>query len=131
MSNDNRDRDGMQSFPSQGSRHWDNLSERRLDDMNAQLRDARQDVANLWGELRKEIRAGDNREGLLRRLDERLTDMSRRVEEWRSDAKAADDAMRKAFVTKEEFDPVKKAVFTMIGALCLAVLAAVARLVMK
>lgn len=130
MSNDNRDAQ-QTNWPPRGSGHWDNLSERRLDDMNAQLRDARGDVSRLWDELRKEIRAGDNREGLLRRLDDRLTDMVRRLEEWKSETKATDETMRKAFVTKEEFEPVKKAVFTMIGTICLGVLGAVARLIMK
>ena len=35
------------------------------------------------------------------------------------------------FVRKLEFDPVKRAVFTLVGAICLAVLGAVAKLVMK
>lgn len=114
-----------------GNAHWDNLAERRLDDLLTQLRDMRQDIGRVWEELRKEVRAGDNREALIKRLDERLVEVVRRVEEMRDEGTERHEAVRKGFVSKEEFEPVKKAVFTMIGAICLAVLAAVARMVMK
>ena len=123
--------DGRRVWRQRPNPHWDNLSERRLDDLGVQLREARRDVGQLWSEFRADVRAGEAQTWAIQRLDERLSEMIRRIDALDASFSAAQKKNEERFVTHDEFDPVRKAVFTVIGAVCLAVLAAVGRLVMK
>lgn len=126
---------------------WDNLAERRLDYITTRLTEVANSLSEVAKELRAQTRASDQQAGSLSRLEERLreaerelNDFPKRLErvasaEWmqRLETRVGviEDEGRSPFVRRIEFDPVKKVVFGLVTSLCLAVLAAVAKLVMK
>lgn len=133
-------------LPTAGA-YWDNLSERRLDYLNTRLSEAINGLGEVSKELRSQTRSGDQQASTLIRFDERLrgvereiTEMPKRLEraasaEWllrlENRVDNLENEAKSPFVRKIEFEPVKKVVFGLVTSLCLAVLAAVARLVMK
>lgn len=122
-------------------------TQQRLDLVANRLGELAKQLGDVSQELVRAVRATDANSFNIRRLDERLSettaeinDVLRRLErlapiDWcqRIDAKLGtitDDATS-PFVRKSEFTPVKTAVFSLIGALCLAVLGAVINLVVR
>lgn len=129
------------------SPHWDNLAERRLDYINTRLSEVVLQLSEVAKELRLQVRQGDQQGGTLTRLEERIRDAERELHEipkrfekvasveWhqRLETRVSniEDEGKSPFVRKSEFEPVKKSVYGVISALCLLVLGAIAKLVMK
>lgn len=126
---------------------WDQMAERRLDVFAQRLTDVATNLSEVTRELRATIRSTDQQGSMLSRLEERLRIAERELDEMpkRLDRLASaewmqrletrvgniEDEGRSPFVRKGEFEPVKKVVFGVVTSICLAVLAAVARLIMK
>lgn len=127
--------------------YWDNAPERRLDYITTRLNEIVLALADASKNIRAQERIGDQQASSLARQEERLRDMQRELDDFPKKVErlaSAEWAMRletrvsnieeeskSPFVRKSEFEPVKRAVFTMIGAICLAVLGAVAKMIMK
>jgi hypothetical protein len=127
MANGPNDEGGGDSYRWRGGRPED----RRLDDIAQQLTEARRDVGKLWEEMRREGRSGDLRDARISRLDEKMVDATRRLEEVNAEIDRLRTTSREDFVNRVEFDPVRKAVFAVIATICMAALAAVGRLILK
>jgi DNA repair ATPase RecN len=129
------------------NQHWDNLAERRLDYINSRLSEVVTQLSEVAKELRLQVRQSDQQGGTLTRLEERLRDAERELHEIpkRFDKVASlewlqrvelrlnniEEEGKSPFVRKTEFDPVKKVVFGLVSTLCLFVLGAVAKLIVK
>lgn len=134
-------------IPPQPNPFWDNLAEQRLNYITSRLQELAAQLADTAKEIRAQIRISDQQGGALTRYEERLRDLERELQElpkrleklapfdWaqRMDTRLnnIEDEGRSPFVRKGEFDPVKKVVFGLVSTICLGVLAAVAKLIMK
>lgn len=133
--------------PPQPTAWWDQLAERRLDEVTRRLTEVANNLSEVSKEMRSQNSVTDKQGWALLRLEERLKEAETEIRElpkklerlvtveWmqRLDTRltSVEDESKSPFVRKLEFEPVRKAVFTLIGAICLAVLGAVAKLVMK
>lgn len=126
---------------------WDHSAEQRLNFVTSRLAEVTASLSEVAKELRAQTRTSDIQAGALERVNERLRDCEKALDtlptrlerlasvDWmqRLDTRlgAIEDENKSPFVRKTEHEPVRKAVFTLIGAICLAVLGAVAKLIMK
>ena len=158
MNDANNADDNVTRIPPKGGPFWDNYVDRRLDAITGQVKDVQgrlkevlEQLSSGMRDLRAQERVSDKQINDLGRLEERLKNTQRDLDEtskrlerlapldWlvRIDTKLSEilDDNKSPFVRKNEFkseiDPLKRAVFLAISTICVIVIGAVVRYAMK
>jgi hypothetical protein len=141
------DSGGPRPIPAQPTGWWDQVAEQRLNFVVQRVGEVTTSLSEVAKELRAQTRISDKQDNDIRRLEERIRDAQASLEEVRKGhdklassewllrlekrIEMVEDEQKSPFVRKSEFDPVKKVVFGLISTLCLFVLGAVAKLIIK
>lgn len=93
---------------------WMQNAERRLDGLQS-------DQANLWKDLREDVRRGDRQADMLTGHEDRIKDLRKDVEE-------IERRLREEFLSKKDFAPYRNGVVALVTGVGMAMLGGILKL---